>query len=135
MNWSGREVKALVGRAVYSKLVCERIYVSMLRELHKKCMCDFGSSLTICRATAIAGYKCPPVPPPAKKKCFSSDGLEIVTESHIHICIILKLAEERLRVVPEEDIASDFDRQGVVDFVIDVRTHIHVLVRRAVVRE
>ena len=111
------------------------MYESMPRVLHKKCMCDFGSSLRICSATAIAGYKCPPVPPPAKKKCFSSDCLEIVSKSHIHICVILELAKERLRVVPKEDISADFDCQGVVDFVIDVRAHINVLVRGAVVCE
>jgi len=123
----------LAGRMVYSKLVCDRIYVSMPRELHKKCMCDFGSSLTSCSATAMAGYKCPPVPPPAKKKCFSSDSLEIVTESHIHVGIVLELAKESLRVVTEEYVAADFDCQIVVYFVINVRAHINVLVRWAVV--
>ena len=98
-------------------------------------MCDSGSSLRICSATAIAGYKCPPVPPPAKKKCFSSDCLEIITEPHVHICIVLELAEERLRVIPEEDIAAGFDCQGVANFVIDIRTHIHIFVRGRVVCE
>ena len=86
------------------------MYVSMLRALHKKCMCALGASLTSCSATAMAGYRCPPVPPPAKKKCFSSDSLEIVAESHIYIAIVPELAEERLRVVAEENISTGFDR-------------------------
>lgn len=81
----------------------------MLRVLHKKCMCEVGSNLTSCSATGMAGYKCPPVPPPAKKKYFSPDCLEIVTKSHIYIGIVLELAEERLRIIAEENISAGFE--------------------------
>ncbi len=133
MSWLGRVGKALAGKIVYSKLVCESICISMLRELHRKCIFDFGSSLTICSATAIAGYKCPPVPPPAKKKRLSADCSEIITEPHVHIRIVLELAEKGLRVVTEEYITADLDRHVIVYFIINVRTHIDVLVRRTVV--
>jgi hypothetical protein len=133
VNWLGREGKVLAGRTVYSKPVCESMCVSIPRELHRKCICDFGSSLTICTATAMAGYKCPPVPPPAKKKHLSYDCLETIAEPHVHIRIVLELAEEGLRVVTEEDIAADLDRHVVVYLIINVRTHVNVFIRRAVV--
>ena len=96
-------------------------------------MCEAGSSRIICSATAMAGYKCPPVPPPAKKKYFSSDSLEIVTEPRIYIGIVLELTEKCLRVIAEENISAGFDRQVVVDLVINVRSQIDVLVRGRVV--
>lgn len=60
---------------------------------------------------------------------------EAIAHGCINICIILELAEEGVRIITEEYICAGLDRQIVADFIIDVRPHINILIRRRIVCE
>ncbi len=59
---------------------------------------------------------------------FAKPLLEAVAHGEVHVRVVAKLAEERVRVVAEEYVAADLHCQIVADLVIDVRTHIDVLI-------
>ena len=70
-----------------------------------------------------------------KTRDLGRSSLEAVTPACVDICVVLELAEEGVRVVAEEYVGAEFPGEVVVNLVVDVRTHIDVLVRRRKVGE